>query len=125
MRLSVNRHVRGCTLLTGAYRLCAVWRKAGGGGKQQHTQNPIGQGLKAHTYLCSSLQMMTPWQVINNAGFVGRGAAVTEKPEASAGVIRYSSHTHLKSQKAGIFYYKKYRLLKKYRHSLPPYKMLL
>ena len=56
--------------LTGAYRLCALWLEAGGGGRLQHGQNPIGRGLKDHTYLGSSIHMMNLWQVINIA--VGR-----------------------------------------------------
>lgn len=65
-----DRQARGCVRLTGAYRLCALWLEAGGGGRQQHGQNPIGRGLKDHTYLGSSIHMMNLWQVINIA--VGR-----------------------------------------------------
>lgn len=54
--------------------------QAGGrrGGRQQHGQNPIGRGLKDHTYLCSSIHMMNLWQVTNIARWSG-GGGVTEK----------------------------------------------
>lgn len=61
-----------------------------------HTHNPVGWELKDHTYLCSSIQMMTPWQVINNTGFVRNRAGVTEQLEASAGVILNFFHAQLK-----------------------------
>lgn len=89
-------------LLTGAYRLCALWLEAGGGGKQQHTHNTIGRGLKDHNYLCSSLQMMNLWQVINNARFVeGRG----RKTRSWCWTDSRSLSCPAESEEAGILHY--------------------
>lgn len=69
--------------------------------------------------------MMTPWQVINNTGFVRSRAGVTEQLEASAGVILYFLHTQLKVRRRESSTKRISILKKKKRHSLLPDKVLL
>lgn len=66
-----------------------------------NTQNPIGRGLKDHTYLCSSIHMTTPRQVINNAGFAGRRGGGGDGKTRSWRRSDYLFHDHLKVRRRG------------------------